>query len=70
MRDDLEKNGIAGTRAEGGAYYRFVRDVNIRDPESKQKILNIVDILHKQAYAHTNLIIIGGGKSPGGPREC
>lgn len=48
-RDDLEKNGISGTRAEGGQYIRFVKNVDISSVEGRQQILALIDIFHKQA---------------------
>jgi len=51
FRDDLEKNGIAGARAseEGGAYYRFLKNVDVSDAAGKQQILSLCDIFNKQA---------------------
>ena len=51
FRDDLEKNGIAGARAsdEGGAYYRYLKNVDVSDAVGKQQILSLCDIFNKQA---------------------
>ena len=49
FRDDLERAGISGSRTEANGYNRFLKNVDITDPEVKQQILGIVDILHKQA---------------------
>ena len=50
FRDDLEKNGIAGARASdaGGAYYRYLKNVDLSDAVGKQQILSLCDIF-KQA---------------------
>lgn len=48
-RDDLEKNGIAGTRSEGGSYIRYVKNVDVASLEGKQQLLALVDIFNKQA---------------------
>ena len=46
---DLEKNGFGGARAEeGGAYYRFLRDVDVSQDEPKQTIVSLVDLFNKQ----------------------
>ena len=51
FRDDLEKNGIAGARAseEGGAYYRYLKNVDVSETAGKDQILSLCDIFHKQA---------------------
>ena len=51
FRDDLEKNGIAGARAsdEGGAYYRYLKNVDVSDAAGRQQILSLCDIFNKQA---------------------
>ena len=47
--DDLEKNGFGGARTEeGGAYYRFLRDVDVIQDEPKQTIVSLVDLFNKQ----------------------
>ena len=47
--DDLEKNGSQGARQEeGGAYYRFLRDVDVSQDEPKQTIISLVDLFNKQ----------------------
>ena len=49
-RDDLEKNGVPGCRPQdGGAYYRYMKQVDITDSVGKQQILCLVDIFNKQA---------------------
>jgi hypothetical protein len=49
-RDDLEKNGVPGNRPQdGGAYYRYLKQVDITDAVGKQQILCLVDIFNKQA---------------------
>ena len=50
-RDDLERHGIAGARAseDGGAYYRFLRHVDVSDSAGQQQILSLCDIFKKQA---------------------
>ena len=49
-RDDLEKNGVPGCRPQdGGAYYRYLKQVDITDSVGKQQILCLVDIFNKQA---------------------
>ena len=50
FRDDLERSGISGARNESSGYYRFLKDVDVTDPDGRQRILSLVDILHKQAY--------------------
>ena len=51
FRDDLEKHGVAGARANDGqgAYYRFLKNVDISDDAGKQQIMSLVDIFNKQA---------------------
>ena len=40
FRDDLEKNGLQGTREkEGGQYIRYVRNVDITTTEGEQQSL-------------------------------
>ena len=48
-QDDLERAGVSGARNENNGYYRFLKDIDVTDPDGKQRILAIVDILHKQA---------------------
>ena len=49
-RDDLEKNGAPGCRPQdGGACYRYLKQVDITDSVGKQQILCLVDIFNKQA---------------------
>ena len=49
-RDDLEKAGVQGQRPEGGgAYIRFMKNVDVSDAESKESIKNLVDLFNKQA---------------------
>ena len=49
-RDDLEKAGVQGQRPEGGgAYIRFMKNVDVSDAESKESIKNLVDVFNKQA---------------------
>ena len=44
LGDDLEKAGVQGQRAsEGGQYIRFMKGVDVSDPEQKQSILNLVE---------------------------
>ena len=49
FRDDLERAGISGARNENNGYYRFLKDIDITDPDGRQRILSLVDILRKQA---------------------
>ena len=50
FRDDLERAGISGARnTESGGYYRFLKHVDVTDPESKQQCLGVVDLLRRQA---------------------
>ena len=48
---DRSRNGIAGARASegGGAYYRFLKHVDVSDITGKQQILSLCDIFNKQA---------------------
>ena len=50
FRDDLERNGIQGARAsdEGGAYYRYLKNVDVSDAVGKQQIVSPCGIF-KQA---------------------
>ena len=50
FRDDLEKVGFGGARAENdsNSYYRFLKDVDVTAEESRNTILGLVDIFHKQ----------------------
>ena len=47
-KDDLEKAGVQGQRTEDGKYIRFMKSVDVSDPESKQSILNLVDVFNRQ----------------------
>ena len=47
-RDDLEKHGIAGTRAGGEAYFRYLKNIDVTNSEMTQQVLSIVDIFKKQ----------------------
>ena len=47
--DDLERAGISGSRTENNGYYRFLKNVDVTDRDGKQKVMSVVDILHKQA---------------------
>ena len=50
FRDDLERAGISGARnTDSGGYYRFLKHVDVTDPESKQQCLGVVDLLRRQA---------------------
>ena len=49
FRDDLERAGISGSRTENNGYYRFLKNVDVTDRDGKQKVMSVVDILHKQA---------------------
>jgi len=49
FRDDLEKAGASGAKNENGGYYRFLKNIDVADADSKQMVLGIVDILQKQA---------------------
>jgi len=49
FRDDLEKAGVSGARNENGGYYRFLKNIDVTDVDSKQMVLGMFDILHKQA---------------------
>ena len=46
--DGLEKAGVSGARNENGGYYRLLKNIDVTDADSKQMVLGIVDILHKQ----------------------
>ena len=50
FRDDLEKNGVSGTRSqeEGGQYYRYIKGVDITNAGSKQQVMALTDIFNKQ----------------------
>ncbi len=39
---------MQGQRAEDGKYIRFMKSVDVSDPESKQSILNLVDVFNRQ----------------------
>ena len=58
FRDDLERNGIAGARAseEGGAYYRFLKNVDVSDSAGQQRILSLCDIFKKNRQSDVSLI--------------
>ena len=49
FRDDLEKVGFGGARAvDTNNYYRFLKDVDVTAEESRNTIMSLVDIFHKQ----------------------
>ena len=65
FRDDLERVGVAGSRAEGGGYYRYIKTADITTEESKQQIIGLVDIFHKQAIR----VVVDPTPEPGSPVE-
>ena len=46
-RDDLEKHGVAGSRA-GESYFRFLKNIDVTNKEMCQQVLSLVDIFKKQ----------------------
>ena len=50
FREDLEKNGFGGARAENdsNSYYRFLKDVDVTAEASRNTILSLVDLFNKQ----------------------
>ena len=65
FRDDLERVGVAGARAEGGGHYRYIKTTDITTEESKQQIRGLVDIFHKQAIR----VAVDPTPEPGSPAE-
>ena len=56
---------MAGSRAEGGGYYRYIKTADITTEESKQQIIGLVDIFHKQAIR----VVVDPTPEPGSPVE-
>ena len=50
FREDLEKNGFGGARAENdsNSYYRLLKDVDVTAEASRNTILSLVDLFNKQ----------------------
>ena len=65
FRDDLERVGVQGARADGGGYYRYIKTADLTNEESRQQILGLVDIFHKQAIR----VVVDPTPEPGSPVE-
>ena len=54
-----------GARADGGGYYRYIKTADLTNEESRQQILGLVDIFHKQAIR----VVVDPTPEPGSPVE-